>query len=112
MGPRLTQRQKDFNFMLSSTRMIVENAFGALKNRFRRILHFTEQVHLPFVVDIIVCACILHNICIDQNDILDEIGSEDSSDEETDFENNNPNVIAGVNRRQRLVNELVTNGIL
>lgn len=108
VGPRLTRRQKDFNFLLSSTRMIVENAFGAMKNRFRRLLHFTEQVKIPFIVNLIACGCILHNICVDQ-DVLDEIGH--------DYQggggiNNNPPVVQAIDRRQRLINDLVAKGIL
>lgn len=76
----LTAQQKKFNYILSSSRIVVEHAFGLLKGRFRRLLHFTEHRHIPFVVNIIVCACILHNICIDQNDEFDEIVPEDDND--------------------------------
>ncbi|XP_036340226.1 putative nuclease HARBI1 [Rhagoletis pomonella] len=58
----LSVSQRNFNKVHSSTRIVVENAFGLLKTRFRRLLHFTEQTNLCFVVNLIVSACILHNI--------------------------------------------------
>ncbi len=60
----------------------MEHAFGLLKGRFRRILHFTEHRQLGFVVNLITCACILHNICIDQNDDFTEIDMDDESEDE------------------------------
>lgn len=41
----LTPQQTEFNYMLSSTRMIVEKTFGLLKGRFRRIKSFNEYKH-------------------------------------------------------------------
>ena len=41
----LTVRQRSFNFNLSSNRMVVEHAFGLLKNKFHRI-HSTLKVSL------------------------------------------------------------------
>ncbi|XP_067629448.1 putative nuclease HARBI1 isoform X2 [Eurosta solidaginis] len=37
----LTPAQRQFNFIHSSTRIVVENAYGLLKTRFRRLLHST-----------------------------------------------------------------------
>ncbi|XP_036329491.1 putative nuclease HARBI1 [Rhagoletis pomonella] len=65
----LSESQRNFNKLHSSTRIVVENAFGLLKTRFRRLLHFTEQTNLCFVVNIIVSACILHNICLIFDDL-------------------------------------------
>ncbi|XP_017482472.1 PREDICTED: putative nuclease HARBI1, partial [Rhagoletis zephyria] len=69
----LSVSQRNFNKVHSSTRIVVENAFGLLKTRFRRLLHFTEQTNLCFVVNLIVSACILHNICITFDDLDIEI---------------------------------------
>jgi len=67
----LTPQQVEFNYIHSSTRMAIERAFGQLKGRFRRIKFFTEYRDLPFVINTVIAACILHNYCIEKNDIYD-----------------------------------------
>lgn len=65
----LTPEQNEFNFMHSSTRIVVERAFGQVKGRFRRIKFFTEYRDIPFITNTVVAACILHNYCIKTNDV-------------------------------------------
>ncbi|XP_066593212.1 uncharacterized protein [Prorops nasuta] len=92
----LTNRQKKFNKELSKIRVKIENAFGLLKGRFRRLI-FLETRRLDLCVLLILSACILHNICIVNNEDLDvlychrenEVGNTsyiDSSDEEEENE--------------------------
>uniref|UniRef100_A0A0A1XJN3 Putative nuclease HARBI1 n=2 Tax=Zeugodacus cucurbitae TaxID=28588 RepID=A0A0A1XJN3_ZEUCU len=64
----LTREQMCFNKMHSSARIVVENAFGALKGRFRRLLKFTERRDLCSISNLVASACIIHNICIMVND--------------------------------------------
>lgn len=66
----LTAKQLKFNYLHSATRIVVENAFGLLKGRFRR-LKFFESPNLGFITNCIVAACVLHNICIAENDYCD-----------------------------------------
>lgn len=66
----LTPQQIECNYMLSSTRMSVERAFGNLKGHFRRIKFFNEYRQMPFI-NVVVAACILYNYCIDKNDTYD-----------------------------------------
>ena len=79
--PSLTPQQKCFNYRLSRARMVVENAFGRLKGRWRRLLKRNDMTteHIPTVIA--VC-CVLHNIC--------EIHGEGFNDawlqEETDYQ--------------------------
>lgn len=63
----LTAQQSEFNFLHSSTRMVVERAFGYLKGRFRR-LKFLELLDIQFIPKLITAACIMHNIIIKTNE--------------------------------------------
>ncbi|XP_039307618.1 putative nuclease HARBI1 isoform X2 [Solenopsis invicta] len=59
--------QHNYNTKLSKTRVIIERTFGILKERFRKLkyvyMYNTDMISL----DILAC-CILHNICIDNED--------------------------------------------
>ena len=62
VNPHTTAEQQNFNYRQSRARMVVENAFGRLKGRWRCLLK-----RLDIQVDnaaIAVGACVvLHNIC-------------------------------------------------
>lgn len=63
----LTARQKNFNKTLSSCRVVVEHAFGALKQRFRQLYHCKLR-KLSRIIKLIYACCILHNLA-DANDL-------------------------------------------
>lgn len=63
----LTNRQRTFNRILSRCRRVVENAFGHLKARFRRLGKGLEN-DIKNVNIIIKACCILHNFLIKEND--------------------------------------------
>ena len=56
----LTPSQRNYNFVHSSTRMVIERAFGMLKGRFRR-LRFIEMDSLDNIANwkVIIVACTL-----------------------------------------------------
>ncbi|CAN7948745.1 unnamed protein product, partial [Ixodes pacificus] len=64
-------REAVFNYNLSKTRRIVENAFGRLKARFRFIMKRME-CQLPNAKRAIRAACILHNICEEFRDKVEQ----------------------------------------
>ncbi|XP_045194796.2 putative nuclease HARBI1 [Mercenaria mercenaria] len=68
----LTAPQKLYNKIHSSTRCIIENSFGLLKGRFRRLQHINIY-NIEKVVKVIVSCCVLHNMCIMNTDELDDI---------------------------------------
>jgi len=107
----LTPQQKDFNFLHSSTRIVVERAFGYLKGRFRRIKYFNEYRQMPFITNTIVCACILHNYCIDENDAYDFSEYCDNNAVNPNNNEQNENIDWGiqVDRRMQLFRELYPN---
>lgn len=59
----LSDIQKKYNTTHASIRNTVERGFGLLKGRFTR-LQYVNQTHTVTTVRTILCACILHNICI------------------------------------------------
>jgi DDE superfamily endonuclease len=66
------QVENQFNTRISSARCVVENAFGLLKMKWRRLHQHAIAECTRVVPHIILCACVLHNICIDAGDVNDE----------------------------------------
>ncbi|CAN7975793.1 unnamed protein product [Ixodes persulcatus] len=69
-GTQLSVAQGDYNYCLSKSRRIVENAFGRLKARFRIIMKRTET-KIENVNSVVRACCILHNVCERFNDPVD-----------------------------------------
>ena len=64
--------ENSFNSQISCARCIVENAFGLLKMKWRRLLQHSIPECTRVVPQLILCVCVLHNICIDACDVNDE----------------------------------------
>jgi len=106
----LTPQQKDFTFLHSSTRIVVERAFGYLKGRFRRIKYFNEYRQMLFITNTIVCACILHNYYIDENDAYNFPKYCDNAvNANNNEQNENIDWRIQVDRRMQLFRELYPN---
>ncbi|SPP83297.1 uncharacterized protein LOC117585466 [Drosophila guanche] len=60
IGKNLTESQQHFNYMLSRSRCVVENAFVMLANRFRVIFSPIKRVPMTFSKIVLTCFC-LHN---------------------------------------------------
>lgn len=70
----LTSKQLNYNYRHSRTRMPIENTFGQLKCRFRRLKMIDCSIKL--VPTIIVVSCVLHNICLLHSDTVVELAEE------------------------------------
>lgn len=66
----LTRRQKNFNVKHSCGRICIEHTFGLLKGRWRKLL--CVDADLEFIPYIINSCCVLHNICMANEDELEE----------------------------------------
>ena len=62
IGYNLSPNKESFNTYHSSTRIMIEIAFGRLKGRWR-ILSKKVDVKIRFVPSVIATCCALHNIC-------------------------------------------------
>ena len=65
--PTLTESQLHFNRALSQARVVIEQAFGILKGRWRCLYKPLEEKTSRVPTTIMAC-CVLHNICIDVGD--------------------------------------------
>lgn len=68
----LTHMQRNYNYKFCATRVRIENSFGILKARFRQLIRLDMHSVLRISKFIISC-CVLHNICIDQEDFFEEV---------------------------------------
>lgn len=68
---RLTERQKNYNYCLSSIRMTVERSIALLKTRFRILLDKLPMRRIDLIPDYIMACCVLHNICLMKNDMIE-----------------------------------------
>lgn len=60
-----------FNSAHNRQRVVIEDTFGLLKGRFRRLLHVDVQT-IPQAVDTVLGACVLHNIAQRASDQLND----------------------------------------
>ncbi|XP_037091491.1 putative nuclease HARBI1 [Pollicipes pollicipes] len=67
------EKKKKYNYLISSTRVVVEKTFGILKARFRR-LSCVEAQSVQKVAKLIVTAGVLHNISLQEHDFWKEDG--------------------------------------
>ena len=58
----LSDQQKIYNYRTSRARIVVENAYGRLKGRWRRLMKKNEMDVRNIPVVISAC-CVLHNMC-------------------------------------------------
>jgi hypothetical protein len=80
---RLTKEQRIFNYRLSRSRRVVENAFGILCNRFRVFLT-TIALAPDKVQSVVMAACALHNYLLANSDTRYMVpGLSDREDSET-----------------------------
>jgi hypothetical protein len=70
------RQRKHFNRKHSSTRSVIEGAFGRLKMRFRVTLRPMELVDKAKINDVITACCILHNMCEDAREPLPPVDAQ------------------------------------
>ena len=80
--------KRHFNYRLSHARIVVENAFGRLKGRWRCLLKRNDS-HLENIPNIVAACVCLHNICEITGDLCehDWVSPSSSSDNSTGLDN-------------------------
>ncbi|KAB0804149.1 hypothetical protein PPYR_01119 [Photinus pyralis] len=74
---KLTPDQVNYNKKFCATRVLIENTFGILKSRFRQLTRL-DMKSVVTATKIIISCCILHNFCINVDDvIIDDIEYEE-----------------------------------
>lgn len=66
----LERWQINYNVKHAKTRVVIERVFGMLLNRFRK-LKYIYMYNTEYIPLIILACCILHNICINNEDELE-----------------------------------------
>lgn len=103
----LTREQKRFNKAHSSCRVVIERAFGLLKCRFRRLLRF-EFRDFEVLVNSILAACVLHNICFKTQEECDFPNENNMVNlEENDIFERNGHELQGIQIRQQMMNQML-----
>ncbi|KAH7932481.1 hypothetical protein HPB51_029268 [Rhipicephalus microplus] len=64
--------KKRYSKCHSQQKSVIENAFGHLKQRFRRF-YFVDAATIKQCCLIVMAACVLHNICNNERDLLIEL---------------------------------------
>ena len=81
-----------FNLRLNRARMVVEIAFGMLKNKFRILLNRFPARKLGLVIKMVYACAIMHNWCIDDSE---RVTVQQLDNFVADFERRNANLIIG-----------------
>lgn len=76
----LTARQQRFNSKVSSVRSVVEHS-RLLKGRWRKLMYL-EHMDMELLVNLIMCACVLHNFCLLNDDFDDGYFLDDADDDD------------------------------
>ena len=66
-----TSAQRSYNYRLSRARIVVENAFGRLKARWRQLLKPNDML-IENVPNLVAACCVLHNICEIHKEAFDD----------------------------------------
>jgi len=68
----LSSQQRNFNYRLSSARVVVEHAYGRLKGRWRCLLKRLD-VNVSDVPELVAACCVLQNVCEIHGEYFDEV---------------------------------------
>ncbi|CAM4695786.1 unnamed protein product [Leuciscus chuanchicus] len=88
--PVAGQVEARFNKHHAKARNIIESTFGMLKTRWRAIFLRALEIQPLFAPKVIAAFCILHNLCLSTDDILEEEEEEEELHDEDEDRGNVP----------------------
>lgn len=93
------------NYCHSATRVVIENAFGILKQRFRQLSSMVDFNSVDKVTKFMMCFCVLHNLCIMEGDVEEFAEEEDpgSDDIQHGTASNTESSIPTIELRQQAI---------
>lgn len=87
---QLTERQIHYNVQLARNRYVIEHCFGVLKQKFRQLFHIKLR-KMEIIVHLIRAACVLHNIALKDEFLLELEGEVEVADLNPDINNEEAN---------------------
>ncbi|KAK9507596.1 hypothetical protein O3M35_007419 [Rhynocoris fuscipes] len=81
----LTRKQQNFNVKLAKNRYATENCFNILRQKFRQLYHLKLR-NIRLIVHVIRAACVLHNISLEDNFLINEEHEAQSNQEQHGFQ--------------------------
>lgn len=82
----LNNRQIRFNSTLSTARVVIEQAFGLLKTKFRR-LKYIDMGRVDMIPTVVSAACVLHNIILQYDGfLLQEVDANEAQELQAEIE--------------------------
>ncbi|PKY32136.1 hypothetical protein RhiirB3_531931 [Rhizophagus irregularis] len=82
------RNQAEFNRIFSSHRIIIEHAFGRLKNRFAGIREISVK-KIPTAINMIDCSIILHNFLELRDDVWENQCESNEEEDNNELDNSN-----------------------
>ena len=103
----LTRQQNKFNQTLSGARSCIERSFALLKGRWRR-LKYLNMSTVEFIPAVILACCILHNICILNDDMFDvpSFDEDENNAMHVNAPGNDASRIEGARKREAIMSSL------
>ncbi|XP_070377332.1 putative nuclease HARBI1 [Dermacentor albipictus] len=88
--PPIHTAEGRYNIAHAAMRSVVEQCIGLLKSRFRCLQRYRALYYeLDHAANIVAACAVLHNLCLDEGGVLDDV-SDDSSSSSSDDESGNP----------------------
>ena len=101
----LSRKQRHYNKIHSKSRVVVENTFGLLKGRFRKLRQLNVRIeHAAVLVN---ACCVLHNFCFLHGDTVEiEIYCEPVRRNQVEHQFDGGQQAAGIIKRNRIADAL------
>lgn len=104
----LTDEQTCFNTLHTECLDDIKHAFGLLKSRFRR-LNYIDCLRTDATTKFIAASCIIHNICLHNEDFLDEDVQTEAEENDKECCAEHEDIVSSASlKRDELMNELHT----